>query len=168
MRSEKPICTLSRLSKGHHQSDEHWDSFNGDVALSRPFKEDQLAIDGVIFLALCQQGVSQAPQHFSPSEKQATCEGCFVRQRISSVISLDSFTPACPGQYTHWSFRRWMSTINTFQSGLPIPLLTLCSKFIGSVRMFACVVQLSPLETVQRRACVTASTFSVKLEVETV
>ena len=29
------------------------------------------------------------------------------------------FTPACPEQYTHRSFRRWMSTIDTCQSGIP-------------------------------------------------
>ena len=34
--------------------------------------------------------------------------------------------------------------------------------------MMACVVGLSPLEAVQRRAWVTASTSIVKLEVETV
>ena len=34
------------------------------------------------------------------------------------------FTPACPGQYTYRRFLRWMSTIDTVQSGLPIPLFT--------------------------------------------
>ena len=33
------------------------------------------------------------------------------------------FTLACPGQCTHWSFQRWMSTIDTFQYGFHIPLL---------------------------------------------
>ena len=72
------------------------------MALSRPFKEDRLALplstprsllqatDGVISLALCLQVVSQAPQHFRSSEKQATCEGCFARQSICLVISLRS------------------------------------------------------------------------------
>ena len=78
------------------------------------------------------------------------------------------FTPACPGQYTHMSFRRWMSTIDTFQSGLPIPLFTFCSKLIESARMMASVVRLSASEAIQRRAWVTASTSIVKLEVETV
>ena len=41
------------------------------------------------------------------------------------------FTPASPGQYTHRSFRRWMST---FQSGLPIPLFT---AFLASLHMFS-------------------------------
>ena len=40
-------------------------------------------------LAFCPQ-VSQAPQHFRSSEKKATCEGCFARQSISSVIYLHS------------------------------------------------------------------------------
>ena len=35
------------------------------------------------------------------------------------------FVPACPGQYSRRSFRRWMSTIDTFRSWLPIPLFTL-------------------------------------------
>ena len=51
-------------------------------------------------------------------------------------------TPACPGQYTHRSFRRWMSNIDTFRSGLPIPLFTFCSKLTESVGMMACVVWL--------------------------
>ena len=55
------------------------------MALSRPFKEDQRAlplstplfqaIDGVMSLALCPLVVFQAPQHFSSSETQATCDG---------------------------------------------------------------------------------------------
>ena len=45
-------------------------------------------IGGVMFLALCQQVVSQAPQHFRSSETQASCNGCFVRQPVCSVISL--------------------------------------------------------------------------------
>ena len=78
------------------------------------------------------------------------------------------FTPAYPVQYTHRSFRSWISTIHTFQSGRPIPFSTFCGKLVESVRMMACVVRLSPLETIQRRAWVTASTSIVKLEVETV
>ena len=48
------------------------------------------AIDGAMSLALCQQVVSQALQHFKSSEKQATCEGCFACQSVCSVISLHS------------------------------------------------------------------------------
>ena len=48
------------------------------------------AIDGLISLPLCPQVVSQAPQHFRSSTTQATCEGCFARQSICSVISLHS------------------------------------------------------------------------------
>ena len=57
------------------------------IALSRPFKEDRLAlplstpllqaIRGVVSLALCPQVVSQAPQHFRSIETQAAYDGCF-------------------------------------------------------------------------------------------
>ena len=70
------------------------------MASSRPFKEDHpalplsapllQAIDGVKPLALCLLVVSQNEQHFRSSEKQATCEGCFARQSVCSVISLHS------------------------------------------------------------------------------
>ena len=63
------------------------------------------AIDGVMSLALCLQVVSQVPQHFTSSEKQATCEGCFARQSVCSVISLHSGMSR--GQYTHRNFWRW-------------------------------------------------------------
>ena len=105
-------------------------------------------IDGVMFLALYLHVVSQTPEHIRfPRSKP------FVRAALpASVFSwLFPVTPACPGQYTHTSFRRWMSTINTFQSRHPIPLSTFCSKLIKSVRMMICVVRLSPLEAVQRR-----------------
>ena len=39
-----------------------------------------------------------------------------------------SLTPACPGQYTHRIFPRWISNVDTCQSGLPIPLFTFCSR----------------------------------------
>ena len=99
------------------------------IALSRPFKEDRLAlplstpllqaIRGVVSLALCPQVVSQAPQHFRSSEKQATCEGCFARQsyvlgHFPSLRHVQGVSTPTGG------FRRWMSTIDTFQSGFPI------------------------------------------------
>ena len=56
----------------------------------------------------------------------------------------------------------------TFQSGLPIPLFTFCNKLIESVKMEACLVRLPPLEAIQRRVWVTASTSIVKLEVKTI
>ena len=36
--------------------------------------------------------------------------------------------------------------------GIPLPLFTFCNKRIDSVRMVACVVQLSPLEAIQLKA----------------
>ena len=76
------------------------------------------AIDGVFSLILCPQVVSQTPQHFRFSENQSSCDGCFSRQSICSVVSLHSNVSRA---VTHRSFRRCMSTIDTFQSGLPIP-----------------------------------------------
>ena len=68
------------------------------MAFSHPFKKDCLAlplsmpllqaINGVMSLALCLQVVFEASQHLRSSQKQATCEGCFARQSICSVISI--------------------------------------------------------------------------------
>ena len=123
------------------------------------------AIDGVMPLALCPHVVSQASQHSRSSEKQATRGGCFARQSVCSVVSLHSgMSRAIRPQ----EFLKVDVDHRYIQPGLPIPLLTFCSKFIDSVRMMARVVCLSPLEAIQRRAWVTASTSIVKLEVETV
>ena len=49
-------------------------SFQGRSSSASSFYASLLqAIDGVVFPALCPQVVSQAPQHFGSSEKQATC-----------------------------------------------------------------------------------------------
>ena len=59
------------------------------MALCRPFKKDLLALPlstplfsrhNESWLALCSRVVSQAPQHFRSSGKQATCDGCSVRR----------------------------------------------------------------------------------------
>ena len=69
----------------------HLSSFQGRLSSASSFHVSLLqAIDGVMPLALCPQVVSQSPHHFRSSEKQATCEGCFARQSIRSVISLRS------------------------------------------------------------------------------
>ena len=66
-------------------------SFQGRSSSASSFKTFLLqAISGVISLVLCPQVVSQTSQHFRSSEKQATCEGCFARQSIFSVVSLHS------------------------------------------------------------------------------
>ena len=64
-----------------------------------------------------------------------TCEGCFVRQYICSeshfpITLLFSLHSGMSRAVIHRSFRRWMSTIDTFQCGPPIPLFTFCSKLI--------------------------------------
>ena len=148
MRSEKPIIyslhpdsqkfTQRRLWNGSNVrliDDGPLSSFQERSSSVSSFNASLLqATNGVMSLALCPQVVSQASQHFRSFEKQAT-------------VRSFPFTPACSGQYTHRSFRRLMSTIDTFQSGLPIPPFTFCSKLIESVRMMACVVWwLSPLE----------------------
>ena len=74
--SGKSLCALHPITPGRSSSTS---SFH--VSLLQ-------AIGGVMSLALCPQVVSQAPQHFRSSEKQATCEGCLALQFICSVISL--------------------------------------------------------------------------------
>ena len=113
----------------------HTSFFQGRSSRASSFHASLLqAIDGVKYLVLCPQIVSQAPQHFRSSETQATCDGCFVRQSVCSVISLHSgMSRAVYPQ--EFSFRRWLSTLDTFKSGRPIPLFTFCSKLIESARM---------------------------------
>ena len=70
--------------------------------------------------ALCPQAVSQAPQHFRSSERQTTCDGCFARQLICSVISLHSSIPRAE-QPTGVSEAGWRSV-----------LITECAALFGS------------------------------------
>ena len=77
-----------------------------------------------------------------------SCDGCFSHQSTCSVVFLHSNVSR--------SFRGCMSTFGTFQSGLPIPVFSFCSKLIESVRMMTYVVRLSPLQVIQQRAWVTA------------
>ena len=99
MRSEKPICALPGFPNVVFETVPMFVWLT--MALSRPFKQRSSsassfnasllqAIDSVMSLALCPKIVSQASQHFSSSEKQATREGCFARQSICSVVSLHS------------------------------------------------------------------------------
>ena len=94
------------------------------------------SLDGVMFLALYLHVVSQAPQHFRSSETPP-----LMIVALPTSLSAQSFlfTPACPVQYVQKNFRRWMPTIDTCQSGLPIPFFTFCSKLIESPRIMACV-----------------------------
>ena len=88
------------------------------MAVSRPFKGRSSgassfhasllqAIDGVMSLALCPQVVSQASQHIRSSEKQATCNACFSRQSICSVITTPTATPT-PPQSTYSQFHTYV------------------------------------------------------------
>ena len=78
-----------------------------------------------------------------------------------SNVILDPHPPQKCHVMSIWAF---YSTFHFFSSSF---FFSFCNKLIESVRMMACVVRLSPLGAVQRMAWETASTFIVKLEVET-
>ena len=74
----------------------------------------------------CFQGISSSASSFHASLPQAV-DGVMSLDLYPQVVSLVRaalpaslsalsfpFIPACPGQYTNRSFRRWMSTIDTF------------------------------------------------------
>ena len=63
--------------------------------------------------------VSSSSTFFKSSEMQIKP---IVMVALPASLSAWSFpfTPTCTGQYTHRCFRRWMSTIDIYQSGLPI------------------------------------------------
>ena len=77
-----------------------------------------------------------------------------IFQDVSHLWWLISLT-VCLLRHFPWlwhvqgSFWRWMSNIDTCQSGLSIPLLPFCSKLIEFVRMMTCAVWLSLPEAVQ-------------------
>ena len=137
----------------------HLSSFQGRSSSTSSFHASLLlVIDDVMSLALCPQEVSQAPQHFKSSEKQATCEGCFACQ--STWLSFP-FTLACPGQYTQFS-----KMDVKFQSGLPIPFLFFVASSL-TVRMMAWVVR-SDCHLLRHSSRGHASTSTVRLEVKTI
>ena len=126
------------------------------IALSCPFKEGRFsssfsicllqAVDGVMYLALCPQVVSQAPQHFRSSEMQAICVGCFSHQSIcSSVISLHSgmSNAVHPQEFLKLDVSQWHIPIRASHSTVHFCLFVY-SKLTESVRMMVCVVRLSP------------------------
>ena len=140
-------------------------SFQGRSSSTSSFNASLLqVIDGVMSLALCLLVVSRASKNISDLLRSKLLE----RVALPAFLSAQSFPfmPACPGQYSHRGFQRWMSTIDTFQSGLPIPLFTFCSMLVESVRMLTCVVWFTswgnPVEDVR------AFTSIVKLGIETV
>ena len=101
--------------------DDSLSSFQGRSSNASSFHASLLqVIDGVMSLALCPQLVCL--KFLSTLDLPRSKP--LVRVALPASLSARSFpfTPACPGQYTHRSFRRWMSTIDTFQSGLPVPL----------------------------------------------
>ena len=97
MCTEKPICAphclwevspMSPLKRFQCSSDWRWPSLvlsSLSLPLSTPLSS----------LVLYPQVVSQAPQHFRSSEKQATCKGYFA---VSLCARSFPFTPAFSGQ----------------------------------------------------------------------
>ena len=86
-----PHCRLWNGSDVPLIDDGPLSSFQGRSSNASSFHASLFqAIDGAMSSALYPQVVSQAPQHFRSSEKQATREGCFSRQSVCSVLSLHS------------------------------------------------------------------------------
>ena len=74
------------------------------------------AIDGVMFLFLWTRVMSQASQNYRSSERQAVCEGCFMRQSVCSVVFLHSSRSGAihPQELSkvdvdHWHIPVWAS-----------------------------------------------------------
>ena len=119
--------------------DDSLSSFQGRSSNASSFHASLLqVIDGVMSLALCPQLVCL--KFLSTLDLPRSKP--LVRVALPASLSARSFpfTPACPGQYIHRSFRRLISNVDRFQSGFPISVFTFCSKLIESVRMVACVV----------------------------
>ena len=135
------------------------------MALSRPFKEDRLA-----FLF---------PRLSPPDDRWCDVLGFVPVGSVSSLLTLQIFREGsrlgdslCPQVYLLCRFpstrhvqgstptgglEGWMSTIDTFRSGLLIPLFPFCSKLVESVRIMVRVVRPSPLEAIHSKPQVTAS-----------
>ena len=109
------------------------------TALSRPSKEDHLALPLSKPLSsrrsmmwcpwLCQFVPTGNVWNFSTL--QIFWEASHLWGLFCLPVSLSAWlfpiTPACPGQYTHRYFQRWVSAIGTFQPELPIPLFVASS-----------------------------------------
>ena len=145
MRLGRPICAPLRLRSFPNVAiktvsmvvwlidDGPFSSSQGTSFSSSSFYASFLqAIGGVMSLALCPQAVSQAP-HTSDLLRHKLP----VMVALPASLSARSFplTPACPGQYTHRLFLRWMSNMPVWASHS-----IFCSRLIESVRMIACVV----------------------------
>ena len=141
MRSEDPI--IIALNPGSQMFPQRclWNSSNVRLTDDGPLSSFQgrsssassfhaSLIDGVMFLALCSQVMSQAPQHFRSSETQATCDQwLFVpppppHPSVYLRSPAFSLTPACPEQLcsrptsTGVQFRRWKSNINSLDQSV--------------------------------------------------
>ena len=95
------------------------------MAISSPFQgRSSSAFSLHAFLLLAINSFVPEGSVSSSSTLQSFREASLLWGLLCPPVSARSFpfTPACPGQFTQRSFWRWMSTTDTFQSGLPIPL----------------------------------------------
>ena len=134
MRSEKPYCALPRLSEVSQTTPLErfrWSflSFQGRLSSDSSFHASLLqAIDGVMSSALCPQ---KCLKLLNASDLPRRKQLMMVALPASVFVRSFPFIPACSGQCTYRNFRRWISIIDTFQSGLPILLFTFCSEGDG-------------------------------------
>ena len=132
MRSEKPICSLPRLSEVSPTLPLKQFQFKSSSDWRCPFLIlSKKSIERFLFprlsppgdrwchaLRCVLEGTSQAPQHFRSSQTQTTCDDCLFRQSALPARSCP-FNLACPEQYTYRRFRRWMSHTDTSSMGFP-------------------------------------------------
>ena len=119
------------------------------MALSRPFKEDRLALSlstpllqavdsmmGWLNLALCLQVVSQAPQHFRSSETQATSQSSPTPtpplRHCPSALSPPPIPTSMCWQVVsqapqHFRIPRRKPFVNQTPTPPPVPSLSICS-----------------------------------------
>ena len=137
MRSEKPLCPVSRRFSNIRPI--------GDGALSSFHGRSPSASFSHFFSSKRSMALYHWPCariYYFKLLNTSDLPRSHVRVALPASLSARSFffTSACPGQYTYRKFRRWMSTIDTCQPGLPVPLFSFCSKLIECERRMACLV----------------------------
>ena len=137
-------------------------SFQGRSSSTSSFNASLLQVISVMMsLALCPQEVSQASQHQSFWEAShlwgLLCLPVYLHGHFPSLQHVQGSTPTGVSEGGCWPL--------TYSSlGFPFHF----SLFVASslnLRIMACVGWLSPLEAIQQRAWVTASTSIIKLDV---
>ena len=124
MRSEKPICAPPCLSEVSTMSpltrltdDGPLSSFQGRSSSASSFHASLSSMRSMVlypWFCTLWQCLKLLNTLGLPRSKP------FVRVALPASLSARSllFTPACPGKYTHRSFRRWISTIDKIKSAI--------------------------------------------------